>query len=473
MTVLRGRIIKTAAAVTLAGVLCTIPLVTARYNTINNNAVNNNAVSGQVSEAYAADDGINSKNAETAACEGDTQAVFSTKDLGIDAANFTQDKQLAKTVDEISNADVNDIVNAQFELIPLEQLNIAEDTSSEHEVMGGKKKHVDNGSLEKMSASNYTEMPMYVYGVDVSKWQGDINWQAAKAAGISFAMIKCAGRSTALDGSLYIDPYFVKNIQEAQAAGIQCGVYFFSQATNVVEAYQEACVTVQLCQQYNITYPVAFDWESESDYRVAYYPQNKLTMNMIAATFCNTVASYGYTPMVYACKSDLYNTYEAGALSASYKIWMANYYEEYHYTNRIYMFERPLPATSFPYQMWQFGVTNAIPGFNGYVDMDLGFFYYMPTIASKFQLSLASNTISTTYGNPVNLLDGVTAVSSAGINAIGYVIYSIVDVNGQLVTEDYAFANVGIYAITYSLTDVDGTTASKQALLYVYPPAGV
>lgn len=379
----------------------------------------------------------------------------------------------AAFVDAVADADANTAESSQYELIPIEELNITEDVSSEYEVLGGGRNLVDRGGFEQSAAVNYTEMPMYVYGVDVSKWQGDINWTAAKAAGISFAMIKCAGRSTSIDGSLYIDPYFVKNIQEAQAAGIQCGVYFFSQATNVVEAYQEACLTVQLCQQYNITYPVAFDWESANGYRVTYVPQNQLTMNMIAATFCNTVASYGYTPMVYACKNDLYNTYESSSLSSSYKIWMANYYDEYYYTNRIYMFEKPLPATSFPYQMWQFGITNAIPGFNGYVDMDLGFFYYMPVIASSFQLTLASNMIVTTYGTPVNLLDGVTAVSSAGINALPFVTYMITDVNGQLVTEDYAFLNVGIYAVTYSLTDVDGTTDSKQALLYVYPPDGV
>lgn len=440
-TKLQSRILKTAAAVTMAGVLCMIPIVTMNYSKV---------FAGRA----ASDNNIMSDAVNT-------------------AADYTDDKELAQKIDMIASADVNDIVNRQFELIPLEELNIVADTSAENEVMGGNKDSIDKGGAKSTAASGYTEIPGYVYGVDVSKWQGDINWQAARAAGISYAIIKCGGRSTGLDGELYIDPYFEKNIQAAQAAGIQCGVYFFSQALNVVEAFQEACATVQLCQKYNITYPVAFDWESADGYRVAYYPQNKLTMNMIAATFCNTVASYGYTPMVYANKSDLYNIYDAGLLSASYKIWLANYYPEYHYTNRIYMMERPLPETSFPYQMWQFGAVNGIPGFGGFVDMNLGFFYYMPTVGSRFQLSVASNTISTTAGNRINLLDGVTAVSSAGINAIGYVIYAVTDVNGQLVTEDYAFATVGIYAVTYSLTDVDGTTDSKRILLYVHAPGGV
>lgn len=441
-TNLHKRIMNTALAVTMAAVLCMIPVLSAGYKTSGSTVDNG---SNTVSKAAAA-------NA---------------------ASNYTQDEALAKRVDEIANSDINEVINSQFELIPLEELNIVEDTSAEDEVMGGKKDNVDKGGYKSTVSAGYTEVPGYLYGVDVSKWQGDINWQAARAGGISFAMIKCAGRSTGLDGSLYIDPYFEKNIQAAQAAGVQCGVYFFSQALNVMEAFEEACATVQLCQKYNITYPIAFDWESADGYRVSYYPQDKLTMNIIAATFCNTVASYGYTPMIYANKSDFYNVYDANALSASYKIWLANYYPEYNHTNRIYLFEKAMPATSFPYQMWQFGVASGIAGFSGYVDMDLGFFYYMPTLGSRFQLSVASNTLVTTVGNRLNLLDGVTAISSAGINAIGYVIYSIVDANGTLVTEDYAFANVGIYAVTYGLTDVDGTTDSKRVLLYVYPPNGV
>ena len=90
----------------------------------------------------------------------------------------------------------------------------------------------------------------------------------------------------------------------------------------------------------------------------------------------------------------------------------------------------------------------------------------------KFSRKCTQKEISTTFGSPVNLLDGVIAVSSAGIDATPFVTYLISDVNGQLVTKDYAYANVGIYAVTYTLTDVDGTTASEQALLYVYPPTG-
>lgn len=465
---LNGKMAKSVMAVTLAGVI-TAACVAVGSDSINSNGTDINTQNIQTvtagADSYVAD--------ETSQMTGsDAKGAFTTEDLGISASDYTDDEQIAKAADTIANADAQNIVNTQFELIPVEKLAITADTSSENEVMGGRKEYIDNGGAKQSAAVKFAETPMYVYGVDVSKWQGDINWAAAKASGISFAMIKCAGRSTG-DGSLYIDPYFVQNIQAAQSVGIQCGVYFFSQATNIVEAYEEACLTVQLCQQYNITYPVAFDWESASDYRVALVPQNQLTMNMIAATFCNTVASYGYTPMVYACKNDLYNTFEPASLSASYKIWMANYYNDYYYTSNIYMFERPLPATSFPYQMWQFGVTNAIPGFNGYVDMDLGFFYYMPTVAAtSFQLTVTQKEISTTFGSPVNLLDGVIAVSSAGIDATPFVTYLISDVNGQLVTEDYAYANVGIYAVTYTLTDVDGTTASEQALLYVYPPTG-
>lgn len=407
----------------------------------------------------------------TTSSTGDAEGIYKAEDFGIDAANYTDDAELAKTVNYLANADADEIALSQAQLLSLEELNIGEDTSGENEILGGGRDY-RNQSADTKTAVQMVETPMYVYGIDVSKWQGNIDWNLVKASGVSFAMIKCAGRSTGVDGELYIDSYFTQNIQAAQAAGIQVGVYFFSQATNIVEAYQEACMTVQLCQQYNITYPVAFDWESADDYRVALVPQNQLTMNMIAATFCNTVASYGYTPMVYACKNDLNYTYEPASLSAAYKIWMANYYDDYYYTSRIYMFERPLPTTSFQYQMWQFGVSNVVAGINGYVDMNLGFFYYMPTLTSSLQIT-ATKQITTTYGVPVDLLSYVSATSAAGIDARAYVTYSLVDTAGQLVTSDYAFANVGIYAVNYSLTDVNGQTVTDTALLYVYPPDGV
>lgn len=440
--------IKTIVAVVMAAIFCVQPAV----------SVKETEHSG--------------KNAVTSTVQEDTQIALKASDLGITAQDYSDNEQYAKMADSVAEMDIEKFKDACVSVIPMEELNILEDHSSESEVLGGGRNLVDNGTGTEQTAVSFVETPMYVYGIDVSKWQGAINWNLVKASGVSFAMIKCAGRSTG-DGSLYIDSYFMQNIQEAQAAGIQVGVYFFSQAVNIYEAFEEACLTVNLLQQYNITYPVAFDWESSADYRVAAFPQNQLTMNMIAATFCNTVASYGYTPMVYACKNDLLYTYESASLSAAYKIWMANYYDDYYYTSRIYMFERPLPSTPFPYQMWQFGVSNVIAGIDGYVDMDLGFFYYMPTMASNFQLTVTNKTISTTYMQPVDLRAGIVARSSAGIDAVPFVVYSIVDAYGQLVTEDYAFGNVGIYTVNYSLTDADGTTASDTAMLYVYPPAGV
>lgn len=426
----------------------------------------------------------NTKVVEDITVGEDTKVQLSAKDLGIDASLYTQDSHTAEVVNSVADMDIDKFINTCVELIPMEDLNIVTDNSSEKEVMGGKDRYVDKGGLEQSAAVKLAETPMYVYGVDVSKWQGAINWNIVKAAGVSFAMIKCAGRSTG-DGSLYIDPYFAQNIAGATAAGIQVGVYFFSQAVNVMEAYEEACLTVNLCEAYNITYPVAFDWESEGDYRVKYYPQNQLTMNMIAATFCNTVASYGYTPMVYACKSDLLNTYEAASLSASYKIWMANYFNEYYYTPYIYRFERALPATPFPYQMWQFGICTNFPGFSTNVDMDLGFFYYMggnapqavgPTnntvssATSSMSIALTNEEIKTTYNNPVNLMSGVVAKNATGMDATSMVQYIIMDAYGNLVTEEYAFINVGVYAIKYMLTDTDGSSVSKNAMLYVYAP---
>ena len=189
---------KSVMAVTLAGVI-TAACVAVGSDSINSNGTDINAQNIQTvtagADSYVAD--------ETSQMTGsDAKGAFTTEDLGISASDYTDDEQIAKAADTIANADAQNIVNTQFELIPVEKLAITADTSSENEVMGGRKEYIDNGGAKQSAAVKFAETPMYVYGVDVSKWQGDINWAAAKASGISFAMIKCAGRSTG-DGSLY------------------------------------------------------------------------------------------------------------------------------------------------------------------------------------------------------------------------------------------------------------------------------
>ena len=162
-----------------------------------------------------------------------------------------------------------------------------------------------------------------VNGIDVSHWQNDaggIDWGAVADAGYKFAMIKVAGRSIGDDGNLYEDNYFRYNIEQATANGIKVGVYFFSQALSVQEAYEEASYTLNLIKDYNITYPVAFDWETSSGYRTC-DRLNKDELTSICEAFCDTVKSHGYQPMIYMSKNDWVNKVHTNKLTSKYNVW--------------------------------------------------------------------------------------------------------------------------------------------------------
>ena len=100
-----------------------------------------------------------------------------------------------------------------------------------------------------------------VLGIDVSKWNGSIDWNAVKNSGISYVIIRCGYRGSST-GALIEDPKFRSNIQGAKAAGLKVGVYFFSQAVNEVEAVEEASMVINLVSGYGLNYPVFLDVES-------------------------------------------------------------------------------------------------------------------------------------------------------------------------------------------------------------------
>lgn len=198
-------------------------------------------------------------------------------------------------------------------------------------------------------------------GVDVSYYQGTIDWNAAKADGIEFAFIRVGYRGYASAGNLRDDPKYVQNIQGALAAGIKVGVYIYSQATTTAEAVAEADFLLSRIGGYNITFPVVLDFEYASvngsvggRLYDAHLSQRQATDVCIA--FCERVASYGYTPMVYANKSMLRNNVYASEISSSYDIWLANYTYQTDYEG--------------DYTVWQYTSSGDIKGISSRVDMN-------------------------------------------------------------------------------------------------------
>ena len=193
-------------------------------------------------------------------------------------------------------------------------------------------------------------------GIDVSQWQGDINWSQVKSAGVEFAFIRVGYRGSAT-GKLAVDSYYKKNIEGALAANIKVGVYFFSQATTVQEAKEEATYTYNLIKNYNISFPVAFDTEFyDSAHSGRADKLDSSTRTLMANIFCSEIANYGYTPMVYSGTYFMNNHLQMSLLS-KYQIWVAQYNSTLTYKGS--------------YKCWQYSSTGRVNGINGNVDMNV------------------------------------------------------------------------------------------------------
>ncbi|MBQ6583225.1 MAG: hypothetical protein IJH77_05295 [Mogibacterium sp.] len=211
----------------------------------------------------------------------------------------------------------------------------------------------------KVVTATYTGLghSSFLKGIDVSYWQGTINWTKVKAAGIQFAILRCAYR-TESSGELNTDSTFVTNMKGAQAAGIPVGVYIYSQAINASEGVAEANYAINLIEKSgcksNVKYPVVIDSEGSSSSRLV----KKATVTSrtaAAAAFCEQVIKKGYTPMIYASTSWLNNKLDMTKLR-KYKVWVAQYYKEVTYEG--------------PYQCWQYTSSGSVNGISGRVDMN-------------------------------------------------------------------------------------------------------
>jgi GH25 family lysozyme M1 (1,4-beta-N-acetylmuramidase) len=379
-------------------------------------------------------------------------------------AEETTEETSAEVVEEEQIMDM--LSSGEVTILDTDSLNIGEDDSDNT---------MDNVEVvdkdEDATPSNSYEVSQLVHGIDVSKWQGDIDWSAVADYGITFAMIKCGGRSTGSEGDLYEDSKFQQNIQGALANGIQVGIYFFSQATSVSEAYEEASMCVNLINQYQITYPVAFDWESADGYRVNDIGVSVDDLTTYCQVFCDTVVACGYNPMIYFCRNDWYNAVNGSTLTSKYKTWLAVHFLEYYYTENTFSYGDDLPSFRYNYQMWQYGVTDTIPGIDAYVDMNIAFFTYSDYTVDNLQdakLNVQNKTISCNVGAELDLMNGVT-----GTNSIGYsadIDYQIFLEDGTEISIDDVINTPGTYKVVYSFKDPRQGVISVNAVLTVIQP---
>lgn len=221
-------------------------------------------------------------------------------------------------------------------------LKVVSDDSSNNYI--GNDGYIKYRDIYKKYKSNNTKI-----GIDVSKWQGEIDFYRLVNNNVEFIMIKLGGQKE-IGGEIEIDPYFYDNIEGALEAGIDVGVYFYSYANNYKESKVQAKYVLDIISDYDITMPVAFDWENwnnYNDFNLSFY-----NLNGIAKSFISEINKNGYEGVLYSSRSYL----ESIWYRDDYDIWLANY-SSIKYDG--------------DYRMWQVCSDGKVDGISGYVDIDV------------------------------------------------------------------------------------------------------
>lgn len=197
-------------------------------------------------------------------------------------------------------------------------------------------------------------------GIDVSKEQSYIDFNKVKKAGIDFVMLRVGARGYG-SGQLVLDEYFQSNIKRATDAGLEVGVYFFSQAINETEAIEEANMVLENIKDYKITYPVAFDMEYIPNDTARIDTLSKTEKTTITQTFLDTIMNGGYKPMIYGNKEWLIKQVDMSKLTG-YDIWLAQ--------------EEDIPDYPYKFAMWQYDTDAMVDGIAGYTNLNISFIDY-------------------------------------------------------------------------------------------------
>lgn len=210
---------------------------------------------------------------------------------------------------------------------------------------GGTNKYTNFSDVYADYKTDKTEI-----GIDVSKWQGDIDFTKLKNAGVEFVMIRVGG-GAGINGENFVDSKFIQNIKNANAVGIPVGIYFYSYANTTKRAISDAKWIIEQIKDYKVDLPIAFDWEnwnSFNEFDVSFFE-----LTSIAKSFLDTLNEAGYKGMLYSSKTYLENIW----MSIDYPVWLAHYVK-----NTTYMGE---------YEYWQLCSNGLVDGINGNVDINI------------------------------------------------------------------------------------------------------
>ncbi len=187
-------------------------------------------------------------------------------------------------------------------------------------------------------------------GIDVSKWQGDVDFTKVKNAGATFVIIR-VGSQNGVNGEYVLDPYFKQNIENALKNNLKVGIYFYSYADNNKEAQKQAKWVIKQIKNYDVTLPIAFDFESFNSFNDM--ELSIFGLNQVAENFIETVQKAGYNGILYGSKNYLNSIWKYH----EQPVWLAHYTNQTNYDKE--------------YFMWQMCSDGKIDGINGYVDINI------------------------------------------------------------------------------------------------------
>lgn len=203
----------------------------------------------------------------------------------------------------------------------------------------------------------YSDSSVKTYtGIDVSVFQGDIDWDAVKNDGIDFVMLRVGYRGYGQKGIMGKDDKFDSNYEGAKKAGLKVGAYFFSQAANESEAREEAAFVLDAVRDCPLDYPIAYDWEFVDNDEARTNGMTSEDITVCAKAFCEAIKSAGKVPVIYFnCETGYFN-YDLPQVK-DYDFWLAEYYDT--------------PSFYYNYKMWQYSKTGSVDGISGDVDMNI------------------------------------------------------------------------------------------------------
>lgn len=197
-------------------------------------------------------------------------------------------------------------------------------------------------------------------GVDISKYQGEVDFYQLKDAGIDYVMLRVGARGYS-SGNIIIDEYFATNIQKATEAGLDIGVYFYSQALTEEEAIEEANIVIQSLAGYTLQYPVAFDMEYVENDTARVEALTRADKTKITKAFLDTIQAAGYRAMIYGNKEWLIKRIDLSQLK-DYEVWLSQ--------------QKDIPDYPYKFSMWQYTTSAEIHGIDGYANLNICFIDY-------------------------------------------------------------------------------------------------